>query len=217
VRRREITSQLELAGTKERVEHGGKRAGAGRKRIHEEWIAHRRRPSVSPNVPVHVTVRMASGVCNLRRTRAFRAVERALFFTANRDDAHIVHFSVQSNHIHMLVEAADRRALSSAMRSLNIRMARGLNEVMRSRGQVIDHRYHARPLRSPTEVYRALGYVRNNRRIHAARGGRRISAVIDPCSSDSRALTFRPPAAVTWLLARGWRLGVPKAVRLDGS
>jgi len=136
---------------------------------------------------------------------------------ANRDDAHIVHFSVQGNHMHMLVEAADRRALSSAMRSLTIRMARGLNEVMRSSGKVVDHRYHARPLRSPTEVYNALGYVRNNRRIHALRSGRPCATGVDPCSSDSGALTFRTPAPTSWLLDRGWRRAASKGAALDAS
>ncbi len=165
---------------------------------------------------MHVTIRMAPHVCNLRRARSFRAVERALFSTANRDDAHIVHFSVQGNHIHMLVEAADRRALSAAMRSLNIRMARGLNVVMRGRGQVIDHRYHARPLRSPTEVYNALGYVRNNRRIHALRSGLPGTTGVDPCSSDGEGLSFSTPAPMSWLLQRGWRRA-PRAAAVDGS
>src|SRR6187397_2076799 len=96
---------------------GGKRKGAGRPRLHDVGIAHRRRPSVSPKVPVHVTLRMEAHVWNLRSKRSFRILERALFFASNRQDAQVVHFSVQGNHIHMLVEADDKRALSRAMRS----------------------------------------------------------------------------------------------------
>jgi REP element-mobilizing transposase RayT len=37
----------------------------------------------------------------------------------------LIHLSVQSNHLHLIVEAADRNALGRAMRGLQIRMARG--------------------------------------------------------------------------------------------
>ena len=159
---------------------------------------------------MHVTLRMEARVFNLRGARAFRVVERALYATSSGPRARIVHFSVQGNHLHLLVEAGDRRALSSAMRSLGIRLGRGLNRVMRSSGKVIAHRYHARSLRTPTEVHRALGYVLHNRDHHAARRGGSPRGGDDPCSSASPTLAFAPPEASTWLLRVGWRRGVPK-------
>jgi hypothetical protein len=104
----------------------------------------------------------------------------------------------------MLVEADDRRALSSAMRSLAIRIGLGMNRLMRSSGKVVAHRYHARPLRTPTEVFHALGYVRGNHAHHARRLGRPISTSVDHYSSDSEHV-FAAPAAKTWLLAIGWQ------------
>jgi REP element-mobilizing transposase RayT len=201
--RRKRAVQLELPAKG----RGGRRPKAGRKRIHAKEIAHRRRPSISPNLPLHVTVRMTDRVYNLRSRRSFRVIERALFANANRADARIVRFSVQGNHIHMLVEADDKRALSSSMRSLNIRIGRGLNRIMSSSGQVIAHRYHARPLRTPSEVRNAVGYVRHNYRHHAEqRDGLVPDSYVDPYSSDAP-LTFRVPKPTTWLLAEGWRRG----------
>jgi len=104
----------------------------------------------------------------------------------------------------MLVEADERRALSSAMRSLAIRIGLGMNRLMRSSGKVIAHRYHARQLRTPTEVYRALGYVRRNHSHHARRLGRPVATSVDRYSSDSEHV-FAPPAAKTWLLSIGWQ------------
>jgi REP element-mobilizing transposase RayT len=148
---------------------------------------------------------MTERTWNLRSERSFRVIERALFATSNLERSRIVHFSVQGNQIHMLVEAADRLALSSCMRSLGIRIGRGLNAMMHGHGRVIAHRYHARSLRTPTEVYRALGYVRDNAAVHAARRGARSNwAWVDRFSSDAE-LSFTPPAATTWLLDVGWR------------
>jgi len=200
-RRRNPPQQLELAP---RSKHGGRRPGAGRPRIHDPGREHRRRPSLSPTVPLHVTLRMEARVYNLRSDRSFRVIERALLAATQRDDARIVHFSVQGNHIHMLVEADERRALSSAMRSLAIRIGLGMNRLMRSSGKVIAHRYHARQLRTPTEVYRALGYVRRNHSHHARRLGRPVATSVDRYSSDSEHV-FAAPAAKTWLLSIGWQ------------
>jgi REP element-mobilizing transposase RayT len=147
---------------------------------------------------------MVPRVYNLRSDRSFRVIERALFAAAQRDDARIVHFSVQGNHIHLLVEADDRRALSSAMRSLAIRIGLGMNRLMGSDGKVIAHRYHAHQLHSPTEVFRALGYVRGNHAHHARRLGRAVPTSTDRYSSDS-VHVFAAPAAKTWLLSIGWQ------------
>ena len=216
-RRQHRPTQLELAGTRKPVlrGRGGRRPGAGRPRLHDEGIAHRRRPSISPKLPVHVTLRMAERVFNLRSRRSFRIVERALLAASRRPDARIVHFSVQGNHLHLLVEADDRRALSSAMRSLGIRIGLGMNLLMRSSGRVVAHRYHARALRTPTEVYRALGYVRHNHAVHAARRGEAPRPSVDAYSSDAKTLSFTPPAPKTWLLSTGWRRGAPKGVSSD--
>ena len=181
----------------------------GRPRIHDIGIAHVRRPTVSPRIPVHVTLRMESHVWNLRSKRCFRIVERALFMTANGLSAQIVHFSVQGNHIHLLVEADDKRSLSRAMRSLAIRIARGINTLMRTSGKVLAHRYHARSLKTPTEVRNALGYVRHNFRHHASQRNEAVGLTfVDPYSSEGL-LSFCSPPARTWLLADGWRRAGP--------
>src|SRR5688500_10820096 len=95
---------------------GGRRAGAGRPRRKQSGNPHRPRPSVSPKLPLHVTLRLVRGVESLREPRVWKVVERAMREGAYRFGTRVVHFSVQSNHIHLLVEAADRRGLSAAMR-----------------------------------------------------------------------------------------------------
>jgi REP element-mobilizing transposase RayT len=74
--------------------------------------------------------------------------------------------NVQGNHVHLLVEAHDQRALSRGMNGLGVRVARGLNRVMQRRGHVLADRYHAHILRSPTEARRARAYLLQNARKH---------------------------------------------------
>jgi len=151
---------------------GGKRKGAGRKPVRARaGVRHRRRPVLKARFPVHVTWRMRDEVWNLRSRRCFTALSRAFWGGSDRFGFRLVHYSVQGNHVHLLVEARDERALSRGMNGLGVRVARGLNRVMKRRGKVLEDRYHAHILRTPTEVRRARHYLLENARHHYSRGG----------------------------------------------
>ena len=111
-------------------------------------------------------MRMAPHVYNLRSRRSFRVIEAALWIGGDRFDVRIVRFSVQGNHVHLLVEAPNRRALARAIQGFSIRIAKGLNRMLGRAGRVFDDRYHARVLRTPTEVRHAIHYVLGNARKH---------------------------------------------------
>ncbi len=162
---------------------------------------------------MHVTLRAQRAFGSLRTARLYRALESAIA-AASRTDFRIVHFSVQGDHVHLLVEAHDKLTLSSGVRGLMIRAARALNRVNGRSGRVWGDRYHSRDLATPREVRHALCYVLHNSRKHG-----RDTAVVDPCSSarwfdgwrDHDAvvdLAADPPPIVrprTWLMAVGWR------------
>jgi REP element-mobilizing transposase RayT len=178
---------------------------------------------------VHVTLR--SRLAPLRSQHVFPTVRLAILRAGQRDPAQfrVVHFSVQGDHVHLLVEARDKRALSSGMRSLAIRVARYVNDLLSRRGPLFAERWHGRALSTPREVRNALVYVLANFRKHARRAPR---AGIDPYSSGiwfdgwrgySQAPGLAPPLAVrmpladdeqracpvslpgTWLARVGWR------------
>ncbi len=130
---------------------------------------------------------MRKSVWSLRTRRCFTALARAFWGGADRFGFRLVHYSVQGNHLHLLVEARDERALSRGMNGLGVRIARGLNRVMRRRGKVLDDRYHGHILRTPTEVRHARGYLLQNARRHIGLSG------ADPYASREalmRARTF---------------------------
>jgi REP element-mobilizing transposase RayT len=121
--------------------------------------------------PVHVTWRMRDEVWSLRSRRCFTALSRAFWGGSDRFGFRLVHYSVQGNHVHLLVEARDEKSLSRGMNGLGVRVARGLNRVMRRRGKVLAERYHGHILRTPTEVRRARAYLLQNARHHYGRSG----------------------------------------------
>jgi REP element-mobilizing transposase RayT len=198
---------------------GGARRGAGRKRRvgdlgepRRAQVPHRARQDVSRHHPVHVTLRMLERVWNLRSLRSFAIFDAAVRGVATRPDFRVVHFSVQRNHVHLVVEAAGSRALANGVRALSIRLARGMNALMGTRGPLLDGRYHAHVLRTPAEVRNALRYVIGNHASHAARRGEPLPGTFaDPYASASPrsvgaqlGLWASPAtaAARTWLLRR---------------
>ena len=166
---------------------GGKRKGAGKKRRSTRPnVPHQPRPQFRKGA-LHVTLRIRREVWNLRTHRCFRALQRAFATGCERFGFRLVHFSVQGNHIHMIVEAPDAEALARAMKGLEVRMARALNKVMDRRGTMFADRYHAHLLISPREAANAVRYVLENWIVHAMRNADPAPSGVDPfCSAAVR-------------------------------
>src|SRR5215813_2841967 len=163
--------------------HGGKRPGAGRKKTGRCRDApHRRRPSLSPHHPVHVVLRAAL-LATWRTREIYQLVHRALRDTLGRDDFRIVHVSIQDTHLHLLVEANDRRALTRGMQSFAIRFARHVHGRFGGCGKVFAYRYHATQIRTAYHARHALAYVLNNWRRHNIDLLDRSKAELDELSS----------------------------------
>ena len=186
---------------------GGKRRGAGRKRkdgtTGPAGVSHLRRPPLQERHPVGITLKTRRAIWNLRGPRCVRALRRALELGYLRRGFRVVHFSIQSNHLHLIVEADGRTALSRGVQGLTVRMARALNGAMERRGPVFADRFHSHILRSPTEVARARRYVLENLAIHLARAGENAAGVRDRLTSNELVSCAAP--ATTWLLRIGWR------------
>jgi REP element-mobilizing transposase RayT len=163
---------------------GGARPGAGRKRKSPlPKVAHRPRVQFKRGT-LHITNRLRPEVWNLRTHRCFRALQRAFAGGCERFGFRMVHFSVQRNHLHTIVEAPDTKALGRAMKGLAVRMARALNKVMERKGPVFGDRYHAHLIRSLREAANAVEYVLENWRKHLPEAPPRESVRFDPyCSA----------------------------------
>jgi REP element-mobilizing transposase RayT len=160
---------------------GGRRKGAGRKPAGgRRMTPHRTRPPHSVHHPVMVTLRALFRP--LRSQHVLPTLRRAIRAACRRDPKRfrITHFSVQFDHIHLIVEASSRTELSTGMRSLTIRIARSVNDLVGRHGRFWADRWHGRALTSPRQVRTALVYVLANFRKHARRV---LAPGIDPFSS----------------------------------
>jgi REP element-mobilizing transposase RayT len=218
--RRGRMKQLELELKKS---HGGARKGAGRKpKNGRGGVSHHGRPKFPRTSVLHVTMKMAAHVWNLRSSRPYMMIVAALREGAEHEGFRIAHFSVQKNHIHFIVEADSTRDLSAGMQGLSVRIARGLNKLMRRSGRVIKDRFHDHLLKTALEVKRTVEYVLCNARKHRGLIGQRTpnAVAVDPMSSArtfdgwntkiivARSAAPPPPSlpkATHRLLREGWR------------
>jgi putative transposase len=199
---------------------GGFRKGAGRKKTGRRvGVPHRRRPELDARHPVHVVLRSHRKL-SWREGRTYRVLRRVLGCYLGKPDFRICHISIQKRHLHLIVEAANRKALSLGMQSFAIRAARALNNDGGSCGDVFEDRYHSSQIRTARYARHALAYVLNNWRRHREdfANGRMLTAYLDEYSSafgfDGWTMTFARPRDYdplpvskpeTWLLRTGWR------------
>lgn len=183
---------------------GGRREGAGRKpKGRVALVSHDARPDLDGRTPVHLVMRVRDDVRSLRARATFLAILAAFAAARERSGLRLIHYSVLGNHLHLIVEAANRDALTHAIQGLAIRLARAINRAQERKGRVFADHYFEHPLRTPAEVRHAIRYVEQNQRLHEQRAGRPAPAGVDGCSS---AATDAPVSAPrTWLLRAGWR------------
>jgi REP element-mobilizing transposase RayT len=184
----------------------GKRAGA----------AHKKRPALDRKYPVHVVLRVVDAIGSLRKRQMYKALREATIAVALRelnykDDGafRIVHISIQRNHVHLLVEADHKMALSRGMQSFQISAAKHLNRAVslkgvrvalgasrrtdpryraamakRRRGTVFPDRFHQEIITTPAQARHTLAYVLNNWRKHREdREGVASTWQVDPYST----------------------------------
>jgi hypothetical protein len=148
----------------------------------------------------------------LRSLGVFPALRRAIA-ESHKAQFRVIHFSVQADHVHLIVEADAQAALVRGVQGLAVRCAKRINRVTRRSGAVWASRYHSHGLRTPREVRRGIAYVLLNFRKHL-----RAAPGIDPRSSGAWFAGWRHPVAVpitwspvaqplTWLASLGWTRG----------
>jgi len=185
---------------------GGKQPGAGRPRIHAypgvigNLVPHLRRKGFTSTRAVHVTQRLRQDVGYLRKDGPAKVVQRAFADAADRNGMRVAHYSIQGNHLHLVVEADDHAALSHGMQGLAVRVARRLNRHLGRRGRVFADRFHANVLESRRQVANAVRYVLGNYRCHTREW-------LQPDFRDEYATRADQPLAEPklWLLRVGWR------------
>ena len=193
----------------------------GPKRTKHSKVAHGSRPELKAGNVAHVTVKLKAGLPSLRRGKPLSVVLAAIGRVNEGEWIRIVHYSIQSNHLHLIVEASKSAHLSRGMTSLNTGLGMRLNRLWSRTGEgsVFKERFHMVVIDSPRQMRYALKYVLRNDVHHGLNLG-----PLDPCSSapafpgwqqrqnqKARAQTAQAAAVCpstlprTWLLRIGWQ------------
>jgi len=142
-------------------------------------VPHETRPEVRG--PIHVVWQIRRGLPDLRTPRGLRRLEGAFRKGKERDGFALLHYSIQHDHLHLIVEVKNRRKLSKGLQALGIRLAKSLNSLWRRRkGSVFAERYFAAALEDVRQIWRTFRYVLNNGRKH---GTWKVKGQPDPYSS----------------------------------
>ena len=155
------SQQLELYSKQRRSKRAELRAGWSKRgpRLSptrkSSRVPHETRPEV--NGPLHVVLRIRRGLPGLRTPRALRRLERAFRAGKEKLGFGLVHYSVQHDHVHLVVEATSKQELARGMQGLNIRLAKTLNSPWsRRRGSVFAERYFALALTGIRQMWRTV-------------------------------------------------------------
>ncbi|MES2525523.1 MAG: transposase [Bdellovibrionota bacterium] len=140
--------------------HGGRRPNSGRKRIHSKGVSHAKREKVRTFTPLHVNFKYKLMVKN---KEGLKALHKAIK-NARTHELKIIHFSLQHNHVHLIIEASSNKILTKGMRSLTITLAKLLNK-----GRIQLQRFHLHVLKTNREIRNAVRYVLFNERKHSGK------------------------------------------------
>jgi REP element-mobilizing transposase RayT len=186
----------------------------GRPKQANAGAPHTKREVFKASEPVHVVLRVVDDVHGLRRRAIYHAIREATLVAArNAEHFRIVHVSIQQTHVHMLVEADHRTALSKGMQGFLISAAKQINAALtkergeKRRGRVFSDRYFAEVIRVPRQARHALAYVLNNWRKHQQdRGTKSSTWLVDPFSTGALFSGWKQLEGkhVMWPIREGW-------------
>ena len=137
---------------------GGQRPGSGRKRLHSQGVAHRKREKINARTALHINFKVKASI---RNKHCLNILKRAIR-NSRAMGLRVIHFSLQSNHVHLIVEATQNAILTKGMRSLTITFSKGV-----ARGRIQVERYHLHVLKSLRETKNAVYYVLLNEQKHS--------------------------------------------------
>jgi REP element-mobilizing transposase RayT len=129
-------------------------------------VYHRSRPELPKAKPVHVTIKTNKNVIpNLRSKVLYKQIRQSMK-RARILGIRIIHFSVQRDHVHLLIEADNKQQLGESMRVLSISLTKRLSHVLKRKVKALKSRYHLHVLKSLQEIKNAKNYILSNGQKH---------------------------------------------------
>jgi REP element-mobilizing transposase RayT len=217
--------QLPLFPAKKKRRRGAGKPGRKVRPERQGFVRHRTRPVHDANHPVHVTIRRVRLAPSFRTQRIGAVILRELDRARKKKGVRVVEYSIQDDHLHLMVEGQSAGDLSAQMRKLFSRIAMMINKATSRRGSLFRDRHHRHELATPREVRNALVYILFNARKHTHADARTVQALHDapdpyssapwftgwheearpPPETRANSVTAQPRQPRTWLTRTGWR------------
>jgi REP element-mobilizing transposase RayT len=150
---------------------------AGRTAIHDKGIRHISREDIKKPTSLHLTIKVRENKADIKNKQILKALHHSIK-RARMKRLKIVHYTLEYNHIHLLVEAEIKQLVHQGMQAFGISLAKKINTIKRLKGTVYKHRYHLRKINSPRDLKNVLHYIFNNGIHH-----KRTSNVLDSYNS----------------------------------
>lgn len=135
--------------------------GAGRNAIHDRGIRHIARDEVKSSTPLHLTIKVERSKAGLKNKSIIKVLHSSIK-KARLIGLRIIHYTLEFDHVHLLVEADNKAILGKGMQSFGISFSKGINKLKGLSGRVFKTRYHFRKLKTPSEVKNVLNYILGN-------------------------------------------------------
>ncbi|MFA6238714.1 MAG: transposase [Bacteriovorax sp.] len=135
--------------------------GAGRPAIHDRGIRHIARDEINRPTPLHLTIKIERPKAGLKNKSILKVLHRSIK-KARMAGIRIIHYTLEFDHVHLLVEASDKLSTSKGMQSFGITLSKGINKIKAMKGRVFKTRYHFRKLKTPGEIKNVLNYILGN-------------------------------------------------------
>jgi len=201
---------------------GGKRRNAGRPNK-TGTVHHMKREEVNFKRPLHITLKLKSGLKNLRVPPLLEQFKISAE-KAKQQGLRLIHFSIQTNHLHLLVECRDNETLSRGMKSLGCKLGKAIRKYCGGSGPVFKGRFHLQVIKNPTQARNSLAYVLLNEAKHkkfipykdaySSAGhfhewrrllGRNTGPILQYGRQVKRSLPGHLSAPHSWLAREGWK------------
>lgn len=150
--------------------HGGRRPNSGRKRIHSKGVSHSQRELINSHTPVHINFKY----CAYIQTNRVLDILHIAFLNAIKHNFHVTHFTLQSNHVHIIAETINNQTLITGMRCITNTIVKRIGK-----GSLQIERYHLHVLRTPQETRNAIAYVLNNELRHTGKTKKNFSGTLN--------------------------------------
>lgn len=151
--------------------------GAGRKAVHDKSIRHIRRERILKPTSMHLTIKVRENKADIKTKSILKALHHAII-RARLKGIRVIHYTLEYNHVHLLVEAHCHTIMHRGMQAFGISIAKAINKIKIRSGTVYKHRYHLRKITSPRQLKNVIHYIFHNGIHH-----KRTMSFLDPYNS----------------------------------